>query len=82
MIMGVLCLLMLIAGYFGGKIIVLEQIAIVQITWISLLTVYQPVVTFEALKFLKLSFDYTFICLALTETILLLIDLNNNFCPK
>ena len=58
MIMGVLCLLTLIAGYFGGKIIVLEQIAIVQITWISLLTVKQPVVTFEALQYLKLSFGY------------------------
>lgn len=37
-----LSLIMFIAGYFGGKIIALEQIAVIQITTVSLLNCKLP----------------------------------------
>ena len=49
---------MFIAGFFGAKIIALEQIAIVQLTWICLATMKEPLITFESLEWLRFSSGY------------------------
>lgn len=49
---------MFLVGYFGGKIIVIEQLAIIQLAWICLITLDEFVPAQAALKWLKLSFGY------------------------
>ena len=54
-VVSVVCLLMFFIGFLGGKLIVVEYLGIIQLCWISLISVKDPVVTFEGLRILRIS---------------------------
>lgn len=54
-IMSVVALLLLLAGYFGGKLIVLEHLAVLQIVSLSMVSVHDASPTFSGLRSLRLS---------------------------
>ena len=49
------CLFMFLLGFLGGKLIVVEYVGIIQLCCVSLLTVKDPVATFEGLRMLRIS---------------------------
>ena len=55
----ILSLLMLLLGFIGGKIIVLEYIGVLQLTCICLIDVVDSSPTLAALRYLKLSAGYS-----------------------
>jgi hypothetical protein len=57
-IIGICALVMFIIGYFGAKLVALEFAAIVQITFLALITQTNVSPNFESLKGLKLGFGF------------------------
>jgi len=57
-IISALSLVNFLVGFFGPKLIALENIAVFQLTWLCLNTIKQPSITFDSLNGLKFSFGY------------------------
>lgn len=55
LIMSAVALLLLLAGYFGGKLIALEHLAVLQIVGLSMVSVHEASPTFAGLRSLRLS---------------------------
>jgi hypothetical protein len=69
-VIGICALVLFIVGFFGAKIVALEFAAVVQVTFLALVTQISVSPSFESLKGLKLSFGFnTLVSYSLKESV-------------